>query len=242
MGDQLEQLREVLDATEVTHSALKRGLDDAATAFGSSDGTQLCCCDAAVSQSLECALLDYVSQLSRDAAETEKKRRKLNAAEAVRPATGWRAALEENGGSFFCDGGTLEGWLDQDVKGRTLAYDLSLLQAAARRWYGQEATQYCENWQSSFSAAAARVITPAAQGGCSSAAVGIPALCKMLEDELQAFREALFAFPERPGELPVIFRDNGEANAAPTGTGVECAFVAEKAAERWGLEDAISLE
>eukprot|EP00929_Paragymnodinium_shiwhaense_P016854 TRINITY_DN12550_c0_g1_i1.p1 TRINITY_DN12550_c0_g1~~TRINITY_DN12550_c0_g1_i1.p1 ORF type:complete len:341 (-),score=110.00 TRINITY_DN12550_c0_g1_i1:368-1390(-) len=261
-SDQLETLREVLQAAEVVMSTLQRALDDldgrsAASAPNGKSSGALLCRDDRVAQSLECALLDHVGQLSRDAADAEKRRRKADEIEAVR-SPGWRDAIKDAGGSFFVDGGAVEEWLEGDVKGRTLAHSLLQLQAAARQWYGELAAQYCDRWQSSFSSTAASGESSgeAAKGGEQTG--GEPKaggrFCKLLEGELQAFQEALFAFPERPGAVPVLFRPadaaskeqrSEESAKAPGGGaagGDECAFVQERDADRWGLAEVVALE
>lgn len=199
----LQRLIEVLDAVKVAHAALKEhsNTDGAVTAR-----TDCTCRDAVVARTLDCALLDLVSQRSADDAESAKRRRKMAEHEAVRSPRCWRDVFCREGGHDLCDSGPLEAWLDENADHRGLAYDLLKLQNAAKRWYGSGAQRHCEAWRSKlFSQREVHVEADAAAGGnqeqrfCFSAA---------FREELRALREVLFEFPERPGAAPELFRSS----------------------------------
>merc|ERR1711972_429813 len=79
-----------------------------------------------------------------------------------------------------------------------MAHDLLLLQSAAMRWYGDGARCYCETWRTQL---LRRCTAMSAETRASST-------CKLVDDELQALRGAMFEFPERPGAAPVLFRES----------------------------------
>lgn len=184
-----QEVTEVLGLTDAACSALREQLQEPSPAAAS--GGTLRCRDAAVVQALECALLDHVGQRSAEQAEVEKRQRRAKETEAVHSPRRWRNALSSIGGDYLCDGGPLESWLDQDAQHRSLAHDLLQLQGASVRWYGYRAQLYCEDWRRRLRARA-----------------GAPAetFAQALSEELNALREALFEFPDRPGALPTLFQ------------------------------------
>jgi len=151
------------------------------------------CKDDAVSYALECALCDHVAQRSADLEKAEKRRRLSDEREEVRCENRWRETLDRLGGAFFCDGGMLEAWLDKDPKHRSLAHSLLQLQKSAVRWYGQGAKEYCEGWRVS-------VLRRSSDSG-------EPPFGQILQSELCALQETIFAYPEIPGAAPVLFRN-----------------------------------
>mmetsp|Transcript_133845 Transcript_133845/g.267079 ORF Transcript_133845/g.267079 Transcript_133845/m.267079 type:complete len:342 (-) Transcript_133845:23-1048(-) len=197
----LQRLIEVLDAVRVARAALKEhsNPDGALT-----EPADCICRDAAVARTLDCALLDFVSQRSADEAESAKRRRKMAEDEAVRSPRRWRDALCREGGHNLCDSGPLEAWLDENADHRGLAYDLLKLQNAAKRWYGSGALQYCEAWRSRLSSQReVHVEADAAAGGTQEQRVSF---ISTFREELHALREILFEFPERAGATPELFR------------------------------------
>jgi len=219
----LQRLMEVLDAVRVAHAALK---DHSQKDSALQEPTNCVCRDPAVARSLDCALLDLVSQRSADEAECAKRRRKMVEDEAIRSPRQWRDALFREGGHDLCDSGPLEAWLDEDADHRGLAFELLKLQNAATRWYGTGAQHYCEAWRSNLSSKKEVFVeADAAAGGRQG-----PRVCfrAAFREELRALQEVLFEFPECPGAAPELFRrstvgqQSEELPEIGLGTATEC--------------------
>lgn len=199
------QLSELLGAVRAASGALQAHLpeDNCATSEAAPAACAelglpgLLCRDPPVARALDCALLDYVGQRSIEAAESHKRRRRADEAEALSSSERWREALDRAGGGFLRDGGPLEAWLDAAAAHRHLAHELVVLQEAAMRWYGPGARQHCESWRAGLLAR---------NGVRADAGAGAALPGTAISGELQALREAIFEFPEWEGAAPALFR------------------------------------
>lgn len=202
---QLAKVQFVLKLAEIVKAIMREkgempsALAAAPAVFGRGqreNGRGLLCHEAGIGQAIECALMDYVAVCSAQSAEDEKKLRRQREREAIESTSGWREALVLKDGDFLLDRGRIEAWLDSSATHRIAASDLLDLQAASVRWYGQAAQHRSDAWRKEFANSTILV------------AEGVSA-------ELQALREAMFEYPERPGAAPAIFRDTAPKQPAP---------------------------
>merc|ERR1712032_1168190 len=186
------------------------------------------CLETEVARSVECALLDYGRQQSKDQEQVEKRRRVDDLTAALRSETGWREALREADGAIFLQiNSAFDDWLAADPEHRALTNKLHTLQQSAVKWYGLGAQRHCDAFFGKLRAMEAALPAQREHFG------------KLLEEELATLRGALFEFPERPGAPPALFRlDAGEMLGGDTNGGSnsdgrddhdECEVVADEA-------------